>query len=91
MGRIIVLPEDLEVIVDRLKGIEKALKKERAFTDDPILSTEDVMNLLKVSRRCLQSWRDEGVIEFSAVKGKFYYRLSAIYRMLDSHLQKTGG
>ena len=91
MGRIVVLPEELEVIENRLKDIEKVLKKEQHHMEDPILDTEGVMTLLKVSRRSLQNWRDEGIIEFSAVNGKFYYRMSAIYKMLDSHLQKAGG
>jgi hypothetical protein len=72
------------MVVDRLKDIEKNLKTEQKL-DDPILGTEDVMRLLKVSRRTLQSWRDEGVIEFSAVRGKFYYRLSSVNAMLDNN------
>lgn len=91
MKRIIVLPEELQVICDRLEAVEKALKKEQFDVKDPVLCTEDVMTMLKVSRRCLQTWRDEGLIVFSAVRGKFYYRLSAINQMLDDHLQKTGG
>lgn len=86
--RIVVLPEELEVIEDRLKEIEKVLKSEQRFLDDPILDTEGVMTLLKVSRRSLQNWRDQGIIEFSAVNGKFYYRVSAINEMLQRHIQK---
>ena len=89
--RIIVLPEELEIIENRLSQIEKVLKKEQKQIEDPILSTGDVLKLLKVSPRSLQTWRDEALIEFSAVKSKFYYRLSAIYKMLDNHLQKEGG
>jgi len=89
MARIIVLPEELQVIENRLSEIEKALRNQQAEITDPILTTEGVMNLLKVSRRCLQNWRDEGLIEFSAVNGKFYYRLSAITKMLDANLKKA--
>lgn len=87
MGRIVVLPEELEVIVNRLTRIEEVLKKEQHKTDDPILDTEGVMTLLKVSRRSLQNWRDQGIIEFSAVGGKFYYRMSAIEKMLTKNLK----
>ncbi len=87
MGRIVVLPEELQVVVDRLVLIEKALKKEQHQVEDPILDTEGVMNLLKVSRRSLQNWRDQGMIEFSAVGGKFYYRMSAINKMLAKNLK----
>jgi len=87
--RIVVLPEELEVIENRLKKIEKVLKSEQRYLEDPILDTEGVMTLLKVSRRSLQNWRDQGIIEFSAVNGKFYYRVSAINKMLAKHLQKS--
>lgn len=79
------------MICERLEAVEKALKKEQFDVKDPILTTEDVMAMLKVSRRTLQTWRDEMLIDFSSVKGKFYYRLSAVNKMLDNHLQKAGG
>ncbi len=86
-SRIIVLPEELELIEERLKDIEMAVKKRQHHLEDPILDTEGVMNLLKVSRRSLQNWRDHGIIEFSAVGGKFYYRMSAINKMLAKNLK----
>lgn len=91
MGRIIILPEELQIIVNQLEELKLSLKKEHFETEDPILGSEDVLRLLKISRRSLQTWRDEGLIEFSAIKGKFYYRLSAINKMLNDHIQKTGG
>jgi hypothetical protein len=81
------LPEILKEIESTLINIEKILKIQPAIINDPILDTEGVMNLLKVSRRSLQNWRDEGIIQFSAVNGKIYYRFSAINKMLDKHSQ----
>src|SRR5204862_333077 len=78
--------EELEVIVNRLKEIEKVLKNEQHHMEDPILNTEGVMTLLKVSRRSLQNWRDKRIIEFSAVGGKIYYRMSATANMLARNL-----
>lgn len=77
---------------DALQRVEQdrgqdLLCKDPIFQSDPILNTEDVMQLLQVSRRTLQNWRDQGLISFSAVHGKFYYRLSSIDKMLDAHLQ----
>lgn len=89
MGRrIVVLPEELDVIEQRLLMIEKVLKNDQHQVEDPILGTEELMALLKVSRRTVQSWRDAGLIEFSAVNSKFYYRLSAVEKMLDNNLVK---
>jgi hypothetical protein len=89
MRRIIVLPEELQVVVDRLEKVEKALKTEQRNIEDPILDSEGVMKLLNISRRTLQTLRDERLIEFSQVNGKFFYRMTAINRMLDNHIRKT--
>jgi hypothetical protein len=89
MRRIIVLPEELQVVVDRLEKVEKALKTEQSNIQDPIFDSEGVMKLLKISRRTLQTMRDKRLIEFSQVNGKFFYRLTAINRMLDENVRKT--
>ncbi len=69
-----------------VKSLKELLRKDQRHVDDPILDTEGLMNLLKISRRTAQTWRDEGTIAFSQIGGKFYYRLSAINEMLDKHL-----
>lgn len=51
---------------------------------EPIYNTEQLMELLKVSRRTLQDWRDKGLINFSAIRGKFYYQHSDVVAMLNS-------
>lgn len=84
---IVLFPEELENIETRLRGIEKALEKEQQQLEDPILDTEGVMKLLNVSRRSLQNWRDQCIIEFSAIGGKLYYRMSAINKMLTKYLK----
>ena len=56
---------------------------------EPIYNTDQLMNLLQVSRRTLQDWRDKGLIEFSAIRGKFYYRYSSVIKMLDNHSIKS--
>jgi hypothetical protein len=89
MKRVVILPEQLDTVLQEIKGVKQLLKADQRHVEDPILDTEGVMTLLKVSRRLLQNWRDEGMIEFSAVGGKFYYRASAIDKMLNRHLQKT--
>ena len=88
MSRIVFSPGEAQEIYEKLENIEKLLKNKAPQQDDPILTTEQVMNYLSVSRRSLQNWRDNGLIEYSSIGGKFYYRVSAINKMLDKHLQK---
>ncbi|WP_460672948.1 helix-turn-helix domain-containing protein [Larkinella ripae] len=39
---------------------------------------EDLCKLLSVSKRSLQNWRDEGLIEFSQIGHKIYYTQRAV-------------
>ena len=50
---------------------------------EPIYDTDQLMALLRVSRRTLQAWRDKGLIKFSAIRGKFYYQHSDVIAMLN--------
>ena len=45
------------------------------------------MNLLSISRRTLQSYRDKGILGFTAIGKKFYYRLGEIKCLLESNYQ----
>ncbi len=52
---------------------------------EPIYNTDQLIDLLRVSRRTLQDWRNKGLIEFSAIRGKFYYRHGSVMKMLENH------
>jgi phage terminase Nu1 subunit (DNA packaging protein) len=52
---------------------------------EPIYNTDQLMNLLTVSRRTVQNWRDKGLIAFSAISNKIYYRHSDIITFLNTH------
>jgi len=84
MKRVIVLPEELQTILQEIKDLKELVIQNSV--SDPIFSTESVMKLMGVSRRTLQTWRDDGIIKFSSIKGKFYYRLSDIKTLLDNNL-----
>ena len=89
MSRVTLSPGEVQALYDKLESIEKLVRQEKPQLEDPALDTERVMNLLNVSRRTLQNWRDNGFIDYSPVNGKFYYRVSAIDKMLNNHLIKA--
>lgn len=53
------------------------------------LTTEEVSKLLKVSKRTLQNYRDEGKLGFSQIGSKIYYRSSDIDAFLEEHYNPT--
>jgi excisionase family DNA binding protein len=53
------------------------------------LSSEEVCHLLMISKRTLQSYRDLGVLPFSQIGRKIYYKSSDIDDYLEAHYLKA--
>ena len=53
------------------------------------LDNNDVARLLKISKRTLQSYRDQGDISFSQIGAKIYYRASDINKFLEKHYKSA--
>ena len=47
------------------------------------LGNEDVCELLKISSRTLQSYRDTGILPYSQIGRKCYYRVSDIENLIN--------
>jgi hypothetical protein len=53
------------------------------------LGNEDVCGLLKISSRTLQSYRDNGILPYSQIGRKCYYRVSDIENLIsESQIKK---
>ena len=53
------------------------------------LDNQEFMALLKISKRTAQHYRDSGLISFSQVGAKIYYRLEDIEQLLNKHYNKA--
>lgn len=59
--------------------IQKALQKRTPHLNgEKYLTNREVCQLLRISSRTLQNWRDTGKIPFIRLKGKMLYRESSI-------------
>ncbi|MDR0908013.1 MAG: helix-turn-helix domain-containing protein [Rikenellaceae bacterium] len=68
-----------------LDGIENMVKNHKpTLNGERYLTDREVSARLKVSRRTLQDYRNEGRIPFIQLGGKVLYRESDIQRGLDS-------
>jgi excisionase family DNA binding protein len=67
-----------------LDGIENMVKNHKpTLNGERYLTDREVSARLKVSRRTLQDYRNEGRIPFIQLGGKVLYRESDIQRVLD--------
>ncbi|MDD3310391.1 MAG: helix-turn-helix domain-containing protein [Tissierellia bacterium] len=85
--RIVLFFKSLENMLDSLDNLTEnyrpMLKGERYLTD------KEVSERLKLSRRLLQNYRDEGRLPYCKLGGKILYRESDIQRMLDEGYRDT--
>ncbi|GAB3903326.1 hypothetical protein GCM10028803_31570 [Larkinella knui] len=54
-----------------------------------VYDNDDLCKKLKVSKRTLQNWRDDGLIEFSQIGHKIYYTEQAVNQMLEKSKVKS--
>lgn len=55
------------------------------FLSDQFLDNGEVCEMLHISIRTLQDYRDKGIISYYKLEGKILYKLSDIKKMLDNN------
>jgi hypothetical protein len=75
----------LKLILSRLDELTQKLETIYRRNGLIVLSNEDVIRILKVSPNTLQVWRNQGLIKFSQVGKKLFYRIEDLIQFLDDH------
>ena len=83
-----------ELIKERFEAFAKQIKQ-WCGADHPNntwLDNQEVCNLLNISKRTLQYYRNTGKLSFSQINSKCYYKASDIEKLLnDSRTSKQDG
>ena len=81
----------LQIVVDKLDNLNKKIDAKNS--PNPLnqtwLDIQDTCLLLKISKRTLQSYRDNGILPFSQIGGKIYFRANDIEEHLNRHYNKA--
>ncbi|GHT26755.1 transcriptional regulator [Bacteroidia bacterium] len=75
-------------IIERLEKISRYVKEHSESDHEGWVDSHDVCTYLKISIRTLQRLRAQKLLNYSIIRGKSYYKLSEIQRMLDENLIK---
>ncbi|GHT34552.1 transcriptional regulator [Bacteroidia bacterium] len=86
--RMISLLEIIEKLSSVLSEINKHTMR-RPLNDDFFLTDKELSQKLKISRRSLQDWRNEGRIRYYQIGGKILYRESDIQALLEKNLHSA--
>lgn len=68
------------------KKVEHLARDNRPpFNGERFLTDRELSGMLKISRRCLQDYRDQGRIPYIQLGGKILYRQSDIEKLLEEN------
>ena len=84
--------EAFQKLVEKLDAISVKLNNHKETTplSEIWVDNQDVCELLHISKRTLQHYRDSGKIPFSQVGAKIYYKATDIDDFLQSHYLNPG-
>ena len=89
MEAIVLSKNEFELLVEKLKKLTDVLSEKQKDPEDQFVDNQEFMLLMNVSKRTAQNWRDEGVISFSQIGSKIYYRMSDVKKLLDTNYRKA--
>lgn len=79
--------KDLTAKIDRIAKFVTALgNKAEGQPEDGWVDSCEVCTFLKISTKTLQRLRSNNEISFSKIRGKIFYRISEIERLLNDHI-----
>ncbi|RHJ80274.1 helix-turn-helix domain-containing protein [Parabacteroides sp. AM08-6] len=71
-------------------NIEELAENNRPpFNGERFLTDKELSDLLKISRRCLQDYRDQGRIPYIQLGGKILYKVSDIEKLLEDNYHES--
>ncbi|WP_108823570.1 helix-turn-helix domain-containing protein [Dysgonomonas sp. Marseille-P4361] len=80
----IIEGKTLEMIKGRIKYLlEKSRGLARYRNREEWLDNQDVCQLLNISLRTLQSYRDRGILAYSMIGHKCYYKANDIHSFIE--------
>ena len=73
----------------KLEALIASLNENRKMPEDSFFNNDEFMELMSISVRTAQLWRDQELISYSQISGKIYYRMSDIKKLLDENYHKS--
>jgi len=89
MQAVILSKEQYDDLLQKMNEIQHLVKTNKSEPSDVFMDNADFIQLMNISKRTAQTWRDEGVISFSQIGSKIYYRMSDIEALLEEKRIKS--
>ena len=80
-----LIEEKVDLIIRKLFVIDANVKHQKIHNTAPFIDNSEFIDLMKISKRTAQTWRDNGIIAFSQVGNKIYYRTLDIEELINKN------
>ena len=77
--------EEYNKLLNRMDEIAASLAEKQKNPKEIFVDNQEFLQIMNISKRTAQTWRDEGIITFSQVGHKIYYSMKAINELLEKH------
>ena len=82
MNAVILTEDQYKELVNRLDDLKSSISEKQKTPKDPFLDNQEFIQMMNISKRTAQNWRDDGIISFSQLGSKIYYRMSDVQKLL---------
>jgi len=76
-------------VLNRMDELESALIEKQKNPEDVFLDNQEFIQLMNISKRTAQTWRNEGYISYTCVASKIYYLMSDVKELLGVNYKKA--
>lgn len=89
MEAVILTAEQYNNLVSRLDELKFSFESNQKPSHETFLDNQEFIQLMNISKRTAQTWRDEGKVSFSQIGSKIYYKMKDVEVLLDKNYNKA--
>ncbi len=73
------IQDKLDILTTKINRLQKNK------LENQIIDNADFLQLMNISNSTAKNWRNKGIIPYSQIENKFYYKVVDIQRLLDDN------
>ena len=78
--------ENLQKIEQNLEHLIKMISsKEKRYFDKEIIDNDEFQKLFNISQGTASNWRDQGIISYSQINSKIYYKVVDVKKLINDN------
>ena len=89
MEAVILTSEQYNELVVKLDLLNTTIESNKKNPQEPFLDNQEFIQLMNISKRTAQTWRNDGVVSFSQIGSKIYYKMKDVEVLLDKNYNKS--